>query len=152
MQPYARWFIACLLAWEFGFSFQGLLLAEEPAPAEPTVEEPWLEPILVPFDPELEEQILEVQQALSTLHKQMVRRKEVLKKTTDPATKTTLYQELETLRKEREDLEKLLHDLVEEARLSEKTAIDEALARARWLERQQEYWEKKEEIIRDRQE
>jgi len=56
------------------------------------------------------------------------------------------------LRKEREDLEALLHDLVEEARASERTEIDEALARVRWLERQQEQWYKKEELLRDRQE
>jgi cell division protein FtsB len=81
----------------------------------------------------------------------MVRRKELLKKTQDPATKATLYDEFEQLRKEREDLEALLHDLVDEARLSEQTAIDEALARARWLERQREYWEKQEELKRDLQ-
>ena len=62
-----------------------------------------------------------------------------------------LYQELEALRKERGDLEALLHDLADEARMSERTAIDEALARARWLERQQEQWSQKEELLRDRQ-
>ena len=110
-----------------------------------------MQAIPIPADPELEAQIKEIQEALSAIHQQMVRRKEALNKTQDPAAKATLYGEFERLRKEREELEKLLHDLVDEAKLSEQTAIDEALAHARWLERQQEYWEKKEELIRDRQ-
>ena len=114
--------------------------------------QPWLEPIPLPTDPELEAQIHEVQDALSAIHTQMVRRKELLQTTQDATKKSTLYDELETLRKEREDLEALLHDLVDEARLSERTAIDEALAKVRWLERRQEALEKKEELIRDRQE
>jgi predicted nucleic acid-binding Zn-ribbon protein len=111
-----------------------------------------MEPLPVPADPELEKQIQEVQEALGAIYQQMVRRKDALKKATDAATKAALYDEFERLRKEREDLEALLHDLVDEARLSEQTAIDEALARARWLERQQEYHAQKEELIRDRQE
>lgn len=106
----------------------------------------------MPADPELEEQIQEVQEALNTLYQQTVRRKEALKKTQDVAQKAKLYEELEALRKEDEELEALLHDLVEEAQISEQTAIDEALARARWLERQQDYLQQREELIRDRQE
>lgn len=112
----------------------------------------WLASMPVPADPELEAQIEELQSALTALHKEMVRRKDALGKTQDPARKTQWYEELETLRKERGELEALLHALVEEARISEQTAIDEALARARWLERQQERQQQKEEIIRDRQE
>ena len=138
----------------------GLLLAEEPASKlssqkpeseKPESEKGWAQPIPVPADPELEAQIVEVQEALSTIDKQLVRHKEALGKTQDPATKTSLYEQRELLRKERNELEALLHDLVDEAKLSEQTAIDEALAHARWLERQQEYQEKKEELIRDRQ-
>lgn len=144
---------AALIVLGVGLLSGGLLAAQGPAKEpELEVEQPWLEPIPVPFDPELEAQIIEVQDGLGTVHKQMVRRKEALKQTKDPATKTKLYDELEALRKEREDLEAILHDLVEEAKASQRTAIDEALARARWLERQQEYWDKKEELLRDRQE
>ena len=137
-----------------------LFAAEESSPKpssqkleseKPETEKPWMQPIPVPADPELEAQIVEVQGALSTIDKQIVRHKEALGKTQDPATKTNLYEQLELLRKERNALEALLHDLVDEAKLSEQTAIDEALAHARWLERQQEYQEKKEELIRDRQ-
>ena len=110
-----------------------------------------MQAIPVPADPELEAQIVEIQDALSTIDKQIVRHKEALGKTQDSATKTSLYEQLELLRKERNDLEALLHDLVDEAKISEQTAMDEALAHARWLERQQEYQEKKEELIRDRQ-
>ena len=120
-------------------------------PEEPKVEEPEMEAIPVPADPELEHQIKEVQDGLQVIYQQMVRRKEALKKAQDPAVKTALYDEFDRLRKDREELEALLHDLVDEAKRSQRTAIDEALARARWFERQQEYWEKKEELIRDRQ-
>ena len=107
--------------------------------------------IPVPTDPELEEQIQEVQNALSTIHQQIVRRKDTLGKAQDSATKTTLSDEIASLHKERDDLEALLHALVDEAKLSQQTAIDEALAHARWLERQQEDWQRKEEVTRDRQ-
>ena len=135
----------------------GVLLAQQPSSTPPvqqdvTLEEPWFEPIPVPFDPELEHQIEEVQGALGAIHKQMVRHKEQIKHEQDPAMKAKTYDKLEALRKEREDLGALLNDLVEEAKASQRTAIDEALRRARWLERQQESWEKKEELLRDRQE
>ena len=122
------------------------------SPAEPPeLEPPHMEAMVIPADPELEQQIHEIQDALTAIYQQMVRRKEALKKTPDPAAKTTLYEEFERLRKDREDLEALLHDLVDEAKLSQRTAIDEALGRAREFERQQEYQQQKEELIRDRQ-
>lgn len=111
-----------------------------------------MQPIPIPADPELEEQIKEIQEALGGIYQQMVRRKEAIQKTADSAAKARLYEEFERLRKDRDELERLLHDLIDEAKKSERTAIDEALARARWLERQQEYQQQKEEIIRDRQE
>ena len=141
-------------------SFGAHLFAEDPSlqspsenveAAQPETGTSWMKAIPVPADPELEAQIVEVQDALSTIDKQIVRRKEALKVAQDPAVKATFSNELELLRKERDNLEALLHDLVDEAKLSQQTAIDEALAHARWLERQQEYWEKKEESIRDRQ-
>ena len=143
---------AGLLALGLALASSGPLPAEEPAAQDADEIAPWLEPLPVPFDPELEELIEEVQDGLSTLHKQMVRRKESLDQTQDPAAKAALYEELEMLRRERDELRVLLNKLVEEARISELTEIDEALARARWLEQREERWEKKEEIIRDRQE
>ena len=140
-----------------GIGFGQVGEAQEPArrsSPDQAVEmtEPWLEPMPVPFDPELEEQIVEIQDALSEVHKQMVRRKAILERSPDAASKAALYDQLEALRKERNNLEALLQDLVEEARASEKTAIDEALARVRWLERRREQLEQREELIRDRQE
>ncbi|MBI4354529.1 MAG: hypothetical protein HY595_04765 [Candidatus Omnitrophica bacterium] len=132
----------------------GTLPAQEP-PQEVTAEastEPWLQPYPVPADPELEEQIVEIQQALSAINRELVRRNEAVEKTADPAEKTHLYDELDKLRKERRSLDALLNDLIDEARASERTEIDEALARVRWLERQQEQWYQKEELIRDRKE
>ncbi len=122
-----------------------------PSSSQDALEEPWFAPIPTPADPELEQQIREVQDALTAIHKEMVRHKEALNKAEDAATKARLHDGLDALRSEREDLEALLHDLVDEAKLSERTVIDEALARAKWLERQQEYQQQKEEILRDRQ-
>lgn len=119
--------------------------------ADAPVEERWLEPMPIPADPELEEQIHEVQDALEAINRQIVRRKDALGKSDDSAAKTKLYEELDALRKERAELDALLDDLVEEAKTSERTAIDEALSRARWLERQQDYWSQREELLRDRQ-
>ena len=158
MRSRVRRLRASVLMWAAATLFAGPLGAEppsataQPAPEDVAVEEPrWMEALPVPADPELEEQIVEVQKALKAIYQQMVRRKEVLKKTQDPGAKANLYNEIEQLRKEREDLEALLHDLVDEAKLSEQTAIDAALARARWFERQQEYEVQREELIRDRQ-
>ena len=155
IQPRARRVIAGLLL-SGGILFPGGALRAQPPPAvaQPAVddEEPWLEPIPVPFDPELEHQIEEVQDALSAINKQLVRHKEQLKHEEDPAAKAKVYDTLEAFREEREDLEAVLNDLVEEAKASQRTVIDEALARARWLERQQEQWYQKEELTRDRKE
>ena len=160
LRAHAQKLVVGLLASGLVCSFGGPLFAKDPSSQSPSKNvgaeqletgKPWLKAIPVPADPELEVQIVEVQDALSTIDKQIVRYKDALGKTQDPATKTSLYEQLELLRKERRELEALLHDLVDEAKLSEQTAIDEALAHARWLERQQEYQEKKEELIRDRQ-
>ncbi len=126
------------------------LSAQKPPAEEPA--ESWLQPYPIPADPELEEQIVEIQQALSAINRELVRRNEAVEKTADAAEKTKLYDELGLLRKERRSLEGLLNDLVDEAKASERTEIDEALARVRWLELQQERWNQKEELTRDRKE
>lgn len=126
-------------------------LAQERSPSSQEGQ-PWLEPMPVPADPELESQIEELQQALATLHQQIVRRKDALTRVEDPAKKATLFEELEALRNEQREVEALLRELVDEAKLSERTAIDEALAGARWLERRREQLDQREELIRDRQE
>ena len=149
----ARWAAVALAVLMGGLTLgETGFAAEEPAQPVAMDEEPWMEPLPVPFDPELEALIKEVQEALHTVHQQMVRRKELVKQTQDPAAKASFYDELERLRKERAELQGILNKLVEEARISELTEIDEALARARWLEQREERWEKKEELIRDRQE
>ena len=147
-----RWWSG-VLALGLALSLGGVrLAAEEPSPEAASPEETWwIEPLPTPFDPELEQLIEEVQDALTTIHQQMVRRREILEQTQDPAAKATLYEELEGLRKERDELRSILNQLVEEARVSERTAIDEALAHARWLERRREQLEQREELIRDRQ-
>lgn len=129
------------------------LCAQEPPQTPPAEDatEAWLQPYPVPADSELEEQIVEIQQALGAINRELVRRNEAVEKTEDPAAKTKLYDELDLLRKERRSLEGLLDELIDEAKASEQTEIDEALARARWLERQQDQWYQKEEQLRDRQ-
>ena len=116
------------------------------------MKESWVEPIPLPADPELEEQIKELQEALIAIHQQIVRRKDAVEKSLDPAQKAQWYEELDALRNEGRSLEALLNDLIEEAKASERTAIDEALARVRWLEHRQEQWYEKEQLIRERQE
>ena len=155
--------LVALLGGGLAYALVSPLLAKDPPTAQPEpthhtptkqpplLEEPWLTPLPVPADPELEQQIQEVQDALTAIHKEMVRRKDALQQTQDPETKITFSQELERLRKEREDLEGLLHELVDEAKLSQQTVMDAALARARWLERQQESQQQHEELLRDRQ-
>lgn len=102
-------------------------------------------------DQELQEQILKINDALEDLHRQMAQRKKVLQATTSDAEKTTLYVALDGLRKERDMLERLLHDLVEEAQATEWTVVDEALKRARAAERPQERAVQREENLRERQ-
>ena len=99
-----------------------------------------------------EKQIVEIQQALSAINRELVRRNEAVEKVADDAEKTKLHDELELLRTERRSLEGLLNELVDEAKASERTELDEALSRARWLEQQQERWYQKEELTRDRKE
>ena len=152
MRRVARWVGTGTFILSLGMSFGGVLAAQETPAVRAPEKTPWLEPVPTPADPELEEQIVEVQNALSTIHRQTVRRKELLDKTQDAEGKLKLHNELDLLRKERNILESLLHDLVDEAKASERTAIDEALERARWLELQEHYDELKEEAIRDRQE
>lgn len=123
-----------------------------PSPQELEPEAAWLQPIPVPVDPELEAQLFELQDALRAVHQQIVRRKRILTDAQDEAAKARLLTEIDSLRTERDEIESLLHQLVNEARASERTAIDEALANVRMLEWRREQLDRREEIIRDRQE
>ena len=126
---------------------QGLAAQEQLEP-----EASWLQPIPVPADPELEAQLYELQGALKAVHEQIVRRKRLVADAQDEAAKARLLGEIDSLRTERDEIEALLHQLVNEARASERTAIDEALANVRMLEWRREQLDRREEIIRDRQE
>ena len=112
--------------------------------------EPWLDTILVPQDRELEKQIKEVQDSIFTLHQQMVRRKLTLSETDGVEDRNELMQEIELLTKERDMLEGILHDMVDEARATEWTVIDQALERSRKLEFLLDLEEIKEEAVSDR--
>lgn len=103
-------------------------------------------------DRELQEQILKINDALAGLHRQMTARKKALQAATSDARKATLYAELDGLRKEHDMLERLLHDLVDEAQATEWTVVDEALKRVRDLERYQEKQQRREDVLRDRRE
>lgn len=102
-------------------------------------------------DEVLKEQIHQVNDGLAELHEQLAARRKALQQETDPGKKSALYSELDGLRKEHDMLERLLHDLVEEARATEWTHIDEALRRIKPYERRQERGYEKEESLRDRQ-
>lgn len=155
-----RWALRLFAALLVVIGSHGGAMSAEELQGQPTLsketmasqsDESWIHAIPVAADPELEEQINELQEAVGTIHMQMVRRNDLLQKAQDAGTKTTLYEELEQLRKEREELETLLHKLVDEAKKSEQTAIDTALAKVKWLERQRERQQQQEENIRDRQ-
>jgi len=138
---------SCVLALSVGSP----LWAQEGSPTKPSDDDQaWFEPIPTPFDPELERQLEEVQSALVAIHKQIVRHKEHAKREGDPAEQARLQERLKALYEERDTLRAVLDDMIGEAKASQRTAIDEALRRARWLERQQESWQKKEELLRDR--
>jgi len=101
-------------------------------------------------DPVLQEQILKIHQTLGVLHEQMTQRRRALQYTPDQMRQATLYAELDGLRREHDMLERLLHDLVEEAKATEWTTVDEALKRARSVERSQERAYQREEALRER--
>ena len=102
-------------------------------------------------DPVLQEQIVQVTNALEGIHQQMAQRRQAIQKETDEARKAALYAELDGLRKEHDMLERLLHELVDEAKATEWTKIDEALRKTRPQEQRQEERYRQEESIRDRQ-
>lgn len=102
-------------------------------------------------DPVLKEQIVKVHEVLVSLHTQMAQRRQRLQQTTDETQRVGLYAELDGLRMEHDLLERLLHELVDEAKATEWTAIDEALQRAKRFERAQERTYKREEDLRERQ-
>ena len=106
---------------------------------------------VVTEDAVLKEQITKVDQAIQELHARMVEHRQAIQQAADEAKKAALYAELDGLRKERDMLERLLHELVEEAKATEWTAIDQALARAKVLERRQEGASRRQEVLRDRQ-
>lgn len=132
-------------------------LAQAPAqgqPAEDLSEEahPHSEALEVATeDAVLKEQIRRVNDGLAELHMQLAARRKALQQETDPAKKSALYSELDGLRKEHDMLERLLHELVEEARATEWTQIDEALRKIKSYERRQEHSYEKEEALRERQ-
>ena len=102
-------------------------------------------------DPVLKEQIVKVGEAIGQLHEQMAQKRRAIQAAADQAEKSTLYAELDVLRKEHDMLEGLLHELVEEARATEWTKVDEALSRVEEIRRRREYEERREEVLRDRQ-
>jgi hypothetical protein len=107
--------------------------------------------MVVTEDPVLKEQILKVHEGLEVIHQELATRRQAIRQETDEARRAVLYAELDGLRKEHEMLERLLHDLIEEARATEWTKIDQALKEVRDIERYQDRVYRKEEVLRDRQ-
>ncbi len=101
-------------------------------------------------DAALEEQITKISREMEKLNLQMARLKKTLPGTMDEAQKVTATSELEHLRDERRTLQQLLDKLVEAGKADEGTVIDQALRRARKLERIQERASEQQETIYDR--
>lgn len=99
----------------------------------------------------LKAQIVAVAGALGTIHEAMAQRRRAIQQAAGGPQKAVLYTELDGLRKEHDMLERLLHELVEEAQATEWTKIDEALKRAKPFERRQEEQSKREDDLRERQ-
>jgi len=102
-------------------------------------------------DEQLKQQILKINEAVGQIYEQMAQKRRALNAAPSETQKAALYAELDGLHKERNMLERLLHDLVEEAKATEWTKIDEALKRAKAFERYQERVYQKQEVIRERQ-
>lgn len=132
-----------------------LFFASGPIQAEPEPETVHShdEALQVPTeDPVLKEQIAKIHAALQDLHIEMARlRKELQTPSLDDRRAGSLYGQLDGLRKEHDSLERLLHELVEEAQATEWTEIDEALKRVKQYEQTQERQYRQEEVLRDRQ-
>jgi len=128
--------------------------AEEANP--PAAEEearPHLDPSALRTEDEvLREQIVKVNDALEELHQEIAQQRKKIQAAGTDAERAGLYARLDALHKEHDMLERLLHELVEEAKVTEWTELDEAISRAEDLRRQREYQELKRELLRDRQE
>lgn len=103
-------------------------------------------------DKELTEQIFKVHDALEDLHQQIAQHRRKIQAAGTDAERASLYAQLDLLRKEHDMLERLLHELVEEAKATEWTKVDEALRQVRGLERYQEKQQRREDVLRDRRE
>ncbi len=98
----------------------------------------------------LKEQITKIDVELGKLHEQTARIRKTIQQTTDQSQKTALYGQLDGLQNEQKSLERLLNELIGEAKATEWTKIDAALKRAKKSELYQEREYEREEAIRDR--
>ncbi len=101
-------------------------------------------------DPALNRQIVKVSHELERVNLEMAQHERALQGTTEAAQRTALSSELDRLREARSTLRQLIDRLVEAGKAGEETAIDEALQRARKLERLQERASDREETLYDR--
>ena len=102
-------------------------------------------------DPVLEDQIKKVSQTLEGVNHQMAQLRKASQEATEDAAKASLDAEIEGLRAERDKLETLLHDLVDEAKPADSTEIDKALQQVQNIETRQERTNERQEALRDRQ-
>ena len=101
-------------------------------------------------DAVLEGQITQVSREVEKINLRMARLKKELREITDGTRQTAIPSELDRLRGERGTLQELLDRLVEAGKADEEKVIDQALQRARKLERIQERASEREEIRYDR--
>lgn len=144
--------LSTLYFWAIPFSFVTSLYAADPTEGDKEAHSHEAALQVATEDPVLKEQIAKVTEGLQTLHRHMAQRRQAIQKETDAVRKAALYVELDGLRREHDALERLLHELVEEAKSTEWTTIDEALKRVRPTERYNEKETRKEEVLRDRRE
>lgn len=129
------------------------LAAEEPSASIPEESRPHIDPTTINTeDEDLKEQIFKINDALEDLHQKIAQQRKQIQAAGTDAQQAALYARLDGLRKEHDMLERLLHELVEEAQATEWTTVDEALRKARESERYQENQQRKEDVLRDRRE
>lgn len=129
------------------------LAAEGPPSSVPEEARPHIDPTAIHTeDEDLKAQIFKVNDALENLHRQIAQQRKQIQAAATDAERARLYARLDALRKEHDMLERLLHELVDEATATEWTKVDQALKRVRELERYQEKQQRREDVLRDRRE
>ncbi len=99
---------------------------------------------------EVQDQIVKISDEVSKLHLEMAKLRSQTKAEKDPGKKGELNVQFEDTRKQRNSLQKLLDELVEEGHTTENTNVDKVLNQAKKFERTQDRESMQREAVSDR--